>query len=282
VKTAGKHNQEKTLQTATNSKIEVVDTNDNILLNNGEVSIIISKHAGTLVKASNQNGSLPLSGGPFLCNNQPKLTSITHNKSANGYVVYAKFDKNTMEVKWEMQNNGLVTLDVGYQTTDSNEPFSGISFNCAEETIQKVTYLGKGPYRVWKNRMAGPTFGIWEKTYNNTITGYKYDGYPEFKGYFSNLYWAKFNVGNQQHFTVFSKTDDLFLRLFTPEDGQDAEKTVVKHPKGDISFLNGIPAIGTKSKFPEQLGPQSQTYQYAPKRVENGKLQVSLIFDFTK
>lgn len=47
-----------------------------------------------------------------------------------------------------------------------------------------MRWLGKGPYRVWKNRIEGTNYGIWQKDYNNTVTGEYYHQliYPEFKG----------------------------------------------------------------------------------------------------
>jgi hypothetical protein len=31
--------------------------------------------------------------------------------------------------------------------------------------------MGDGPYRVWKNRLKGVKLNVWDKVYNNTITG---------------------------------------------------------------------------------------------------------------
>lgn len=280
VKSADKFYFTKKPKSLSNLKPIVTETEGNIILKVNEVSIEINKLNGTLAKVSNKNGAVPLKNGPFLCNNQPKLIKISHEQTKNGHAVYAQYESDAMEVKWEMQNNGLVNLEVAYHLTEKNASFTGISFNYAEENIKNISYIGNGPYRVWKNRMAGPTFGFWEKPYNNTITVYRVESYPEFKGYYSDFYWAKFESNLDESFAVFSKSDDLFLRIFTPEDGEDPAKTAVKHPKGDISFLKGIPAIGTKFTGPEVLGPQSQTYSYVPKRVENGKINVSLTFDF--
>ena len=82
-----------------------------------------------------------------------------------------------------------------------------------------MRWLGRGPYRVWKNRVKGTNYAVWQKDYNNTVTGESFGNlvYPEFKGYHANLYWA-----TVQHrmapFTVYTATDGLFFRLFTPED----------------------------------------------------------------
>ncbi len=54
----------------------------------------------------------------------------------------------------------------------------GITFQYPEEKITGMKWLGRGPYRVWKNRLKGMQFGVWEKAYNNTVTGESWN-YPE-------------------------------------------------------------------------------------------------------
>ncbi len=127
--------------------------------------------------------------------------------------------------------------------------------------------------------MKGVNFNVWNKKYNNTITGHSGFDYPEFKGYYSNLYWARITDLQDRHFTVYSHTDDLFLRLFTPEEAPQPAGTAVTHPPGDLSFMLGIPAIGTKFKNAEELGPQSCDY-YIKRRVSGESLQIELTFDF--
>jgi len=53
--------------------------------------------------------------------------------------------------------------------------YRGITFNYPEEKITGMKWLGRGPYRVWKNRLRGQKFGVWHKAYNNTITGETWD-----------------------------------------------------------------------------------------------------------
>lgn len=277
VKSARQFYTDANIHSTNKGHINVQETNDKITLEQGDISLEISKMDGTLLKVSNKNKLIPLSGGPVLGANSPKLASIEHSGNDSGHVVVVRYEKNNMEVRWEMLNNGLVNLDVKYQLRGDKLTSAGISFSYPESDIKEVSYIGNGPYRVWKNRMAGPTFGVWNKNYDNDI-----DGYPKFKGYYSNLYWANFESKTAAGFSVYSKTDDLFLRLFTPDDGDDPSNTAVKHPSGDISFLNGIPAIGTKFKRADHLGPQSQPYKFSSLHVENGRLQISLTFDFNQ
>jgi hypothetical protein len=60
-----------------------------------------------------------------------------------------------------------------------------------------------------------PLLGVWNKHYNNTITGEPKIEYPEFKGYYANLYWMKLNT-NTQPITIVCDNRDVFMRLFTP------------------------------------------------------------------
>jgi len=79
---------------------------------------------------------------------------------------------------------------------------------------------------------------------------------------------------------VYCKTPDVFLKLFNPVVGPKPENTLVNHSKGDLSFLNGIPAIGNKFSGPDALGPESKNYQFESKRVLGGYLNINLVFDF--
>ena len=119
-----------------------------------------------------------------------------------------------------------------------------------------MRWLGRGPYRVWKNRVAGTTFDVWRKAYNDTRTGADWV-YPEFKGHHANLYWAVLET-SELPITVVTDTEDLFLRVLTPRYGVDPQFTAVAFPEGDLSFLHGIAPIGTKFAGPETLGPESQ------------------------
>jgi len=98
--------------------------------------------------------------------------------------------------------------------------------------------------------------------------------------YYSKLYWAVISDKNERSFTVYSRNEDIFLRLFTPEEAPVLAKTTMEHPSGDISFMNGIPAIGTKFATADQNGPHSRPYSYMKRRVEGGALKIELTFDF--
>ncbi|MBD0375470.1 MAG: glycoside hydrolase family 2, partial [Flavisolibacter sp.] len=121
----------------------------------------------------------------------------------------------------------------------------------------------------------GGQFNVWKKKYNNTITGESWD-YPEFKGYYSNFTWVVIE-NKEAPFTIYTDTEDLFLRLYTPEKPKGARNdfTSPPFPKGDISILHGIPAIGTKFDRAENHGPESQKNKVGAEWIRG-----TLYFDF--
>jgi hypothetical protein len=164
--------------------------------------------------------------------------------------------------KWTMLDSGWLKLDYSVdpaaQASATND--IGVSFNYPEEKILKKTWLGDGPYRVWRNRLKGQTLGVWETAYNSTITGYKDWVYPEFAGYFANLRWLKLTT-TEGTLTLVIPDEKTFVRVGTPQfpPPKVAGKTLVKMPPGNLAVVRDIPPIGDKFKTPAQLGPQSTT-----------------------
>jgi hypothetical protein len=160
-----------------------------------------------------------------------------------------------------LHTNGLLEFEAGPNLSSLNDiHFLGVTFDFPEEQVRSMQWLGNGPYRVWKNRIHGTTFGLWEKAYNNTVTGESFNEliYPEFKGYHAGINWVRFET-DQSPFTALVETPNLFMQIFTPQSPQQvAGGTMPVFPEGDVSFLYEIPAIGTKFKEAEELGPTSQ------------------------
>jgi len=265
----------------------LVSENENkIILESGTVALELNKSNGLLSSVSVDGIRLQLSRGPIFWSDSLEVLSVKHfNRKASHHVKVHYEDDCTLE--WVMHPGGMVDMNLEYQPAAPTGnswggylPYTGASFSFPENQLKSVKYMGNGPYRVWKNRMAGVNFSVWEKTYNNAITGHSGFDYPEFKGYYSKLYWAVISDKEEHSFTVYSRNEDIFLRLFTPEEAPVPAKTHLEHPAGDISFMNGIPAIGTKFTPAEKLGPQSMPYPYAQRRVEDGSLKIELTFDF--
>jgi len=197
-------------------------------------------------------------------------------------------------IKWTMYPDGRINMDmIALKNTVRNNGFDGafvaedissfgITFNYLEQEVEEIKWLGRGPYRVWKNRIKGTAYGLWEKEYNNTITGESFESliYPEFKGYHANMYGAALMAKNKG-FKVFSESENVFLRLFTPDEpknGFPSSHPQPKFPKGDISFLYEIPAMRSFKPL-KHHGPHSQPTSVRIKKGDEG-IHMNLWFDF--
>lgn len=247
--------------------ISVRETGDAVTAAANGVEITFAKAAGTLLSVKNQKGEVSLTGGPKPVGVSSKITGTRWGKDGKGNFTFEiTTDHYPARMTWTLSRSGLLKFEASpLQNWVSNIDYLGLTFNYPEEKCTGVRWMGSGPYRVWKNRLKGSTFGVWEKAYNNTVTGESFNHlvYPEFKGYHGDLYWATLET-TESDFTVVSETPDLYFRLFTPAKPKYvAGGTYPPFPEGDLSFLIEIPAIGTKFKQPEALGPQSGKGHYA-------------------
>lgn len=266
-------------------KIEtpVADTNM-LLVNVKDVSLMFNEADGKLMSVRNSKGIIPFTNGPVIQEGVNNFKGLKKYREGDRYIIESVYDKkesyNTL--KWTVYPSGWIQLEVQYFPGAYFTNFAGINFSFPENEIKSVTYMGNGPYRVWKNRMKGGQFGVWNKTYNNTETGESPWVYPEFKGYYSNFYGGFFFTASNR-FTVVSETEDMFLRLFTP-----AWKTDQWHnyeplfPSGNISFMQGIPSIGTKNQRNETTGPMGFKNIFYDYEKERGRaLKMVLWFNFS-
>jgi hypothetical protein len=264
----------------------ITETDSSVTVIANKIEISISKKSGMLTKVRNDRGVIPFNNGPVLCVGKSALKELKTNTIGEVVQVSCTFaDTSTMkESTWSIYPSGLVKLNVKYNPFSYDSDFLGVSFSYPESDVKAVKWLGNGPYRVWKNRMQGGTLDVHEKEYNNTITGVPPNIYPEFKGYHSQLYWARI-IGKNLSFTVATSTEDVFLRLFTPEYTKLTYNTATSFPTGDISFLQAIPPIGTKSQLAKNLGPsgkQNMYFDYG--RFDKWQLRclkMDLFFDFS-
>lgn len=266
------------------SKIQMSESDSIYTVIANGITLEIKKRTGELQKVQTAKGVLPLNNGPVIQEAQNNLQNFTHRFVNDSLVIESVFNSKSSynTLRWTICPSGIVKMQVNYFPAAYFTNFVGVNFSFPEKEIKSVEYMGDGPYRVWKNRIKGNRFGVWQKAYNNTETGESPWKYPEFKGYHSNMYWCKFITYTQQ-FTVYTENEDLFFRLFTP-----AWKTDQWHnyepifPSGDISFLHGISSIGTKTQRNETTGPMGfknifYDYEKDPPRA----LKMVLFFDFT-
>ena len=252
------------------------EAGNTLTLSANGVAVEINKETGLITQINNEQGALSLTNGPQLAAGEVTYQGLEHYQDGNDYVVKLQYDGIVKEMTYRMLGNGWFQLDYTY-TPSGKLDYMGINFDYPEEKVKGVKWLGEGPYRVWKNRLKGTFFDVHQNDYNNTITGETEWIYPEFKGYFADLYWAV--IDNEEFpFTVVSASEDIYLRLFTPEPPAEAynENTDGKFPEGNLSFMSAISPIGTKFKAPEQVGPSGQPNQFLsrpqPDRIWGGTL----------
>jgi hypothetical protein len=249
-----------------------------LIMSSGNLKIEIEKNTGLLHQVTKAGTKISISGGPKLAEGNSEFVKFETRQVGDAFVYQADYQGNLKSIRWMLSGDGILNLHVVY-VPNNHQPFFGINFNYPEQLVNGIKWLGDGPYRVWKNRMKGISLNVWEKDYNKAVTG-EICIYPEFKGYHSNMYWLRL-LNDENDFTVYTTTENLFFRMYTPDDpAAEPRFTKVKFPDGDISFLQGINAIGTKFKPPENLGPQSQLNMYRRHRTDSD-LHIDLYFIFS-
>lgn len=246
-------------------RVTAEESVDAIVLQAGEASARIDRATGRLTGFTRAGRSVALAG-PRIIGTPGQLQELTHYADGDDYVVEAAYDGELKRVRWRMHPSGWLKLDYAYTAPFARHDYLGVTFDYPEEGLAGVTWLGRGPYRVWKNRMKGAAFGIHWKNANDTVTGAEWEGYPEFKGFHSDLYWAVLGADTTTagesrgaDLTIVTETDGLFLRLLTPRFPDDARHAQVEFPEGDLSFLHAIPPIGTKFHPAHAHGPEGQS-----------------------
>jgi len=259
-----------------NDKVTAVEHDTLLVLSSGGKEVTFSKKSGLITGIKSNSKLLSFSNGPRFTGFTAQFISMKNYSKGDNYVV-EEFFGNGCHANWTMMPGGWMKLDFDYTLTGTFD-YAGITFSYPENLVIGAKLMANGPYHVWKNRLKGPEFGIFDKKYNNTITGESWD-YPEFKGYYSNLYAVELQT-SEVPFTVVSATKDLFLHLYTPGEARYSKTGVSGElnppfPDGNISFLHAISPIGTKFTKADAEGPQSQ------KNVFNGEtLRGTLYFRF--
>jgi hypothetical protein len=247
-----------------NSTPKISGKGNYIKVSTDNFSFSFSKKTGLIETVKNADKLIPFNGGPVFVSDKKKETvqteklKINLSESKNSQVIEISNHPDFDQLKWTVYGSGWLKLAYSYTLKDSLD-YLGVSFNFPENKILGMKCLSKGPYRVWKNRLKGQNIDVWQKNYNNFKLNTKWD-YPEFPGYFADFSWAVFDT-EDGYFTILTENDDLFMRIFKQKDGKEPRHTAMIWPKGDISFLHAIPAIGTKFQKAKVLGPQSQKFK---------------------
>jgi hypothetical protein len=255
-------------------KIAASELNNMITIKSGSTEITFDKTTGLIAGLKSSGKSVSLTGMYFAGVNRTFKEMKSYYKDDN-YIVEMVYDSATYAT-WTVMKGGWLKLDFGYSPKGSLD-YAGINFPYPENLVTGATLMANGPYRVWKNRLKGTQFGVFNKKYNNTVTGQSWD-YPEFKGYYSNFYAVEIQT-KESPITIVSATDDMFLHLFTPQTATNLNGVrggiTPAFPSGNISVLHGISPVGTKFSSASEEGPQGEKNNY-----KNESLTGTLYFRF--
>ena len=171
------------------------------------------------------------------------------------------------KVTWRFLADGGLYMNAEYNFYGVVD-LMGLCFDYPEQLMKSKQWVGKGPYRVWQNRQEGPQLGYWQNDYNDPIPGESFE-YPEFKGYFANVAWMKFNTAEGQ-FGIEQLSGKI--GVYTPRDGRD--HILYTLPETGIALLRVIPAVRNKVNTTDLNGPSAQPYW------SKGKGTMNVIFRF--
>lgn len=241
-----------------------------IIVTNGPRVFHFSKTTGVLNSLTVSNQSVSFNTGPTLVAGSGwGVTSITNYFDGTNYIILVNDITNAANgFQWTLRPDGWLKLSYRYTLTGS-QSYMGITFNYPSNNVTSMNWLGQGPYRVYKNRLAGQEVFTHTKSFNFAWTGQSTNysashgtpstsqwTYPEFEGYHGRLYWAALNT-IEQPITVVTPSSNLYFRLLTPPS-TDIGNVNPAYPSGTISFLDGITPIGDKFEAASATGPAGQ------------------------
>jgi hypothetical protein len=278
------------LNQAADAKPVAAESGDTLTANAGDLSLQISKTTGLLISASRQGKSFSLVNGPRVVamgprppaasgrpNSPPpppafapdsKLTSLTQKTDGNDLVISAAFAGPLESLTYRLKPNGWLSIDYAYTLSGEQEYF-GVGFDYPEANVKGMRYLGEGPAPVYQNRLAGGTLDVWNRPYNNTVVGDPDDlkpgehfTYPVFKGYYSGVRWVQLNTSEGPITAMLDQRRDspIYVQIFTPKTppASIVGQAYAPFPQAGLSFLQAIPAVGSKFVGPKSSGPMGQ------------------------
>ncbi len=215
------------------------------------------------VPARHQVDSAVDGGVQSLSDQHTKVTVAADTGSMTGVTVDGqKFSMSSGPISqshWTILDSCRLKLEYSCDPTLQKDVV-GVAFDYPETQMLEKTWLGDGPYRVWRNRLKGNTLGVWKTAFNTTETGYKDWIYPEFAGYFANVRWLRLTT-TEGALTLMIPDDNTFVRVGTPQmpSAKLSVKAAMTFPPGNLAVLRDIPAIGNKFHSASQTGPEATT-----------------------
>ncbi|MET0410294.1 MAG: hypothetical protein ABW217_03310, partial [Polyangiaceae bacterium] len=204
-----------------------------------------------LVGVSADGRTFSFGNGPVLAAGSATPSSFEARAEGDEYLITATYEGELRELSWRVLGSGWLVLSYRYAPSGSY-PFYGVSFDYPEALVHSVQWLGRGPGRVWQNRMKGTWHDVWSITRRPAPLGWDD---TQLAGYFADVYWARLST-REGRIDVVIDDPGTYLRLFSV----GAAPAQAAFPPGDISLLHGIAPIGDARFEPAALGPQGQPH----------------------
>ena len=146
-----------------------------VTLSANNVAASFNKNTGMIEQFKNENNIIPLTDGPIPVGMKAKFKS-TSSYMDNGDAVFVTHYLGGIDsIEWRLNKDGLLNMHsvmlnktkqgVGFDEAffEDNITNFGLTFSYPEEQIAGVKWMGRGPYRVWKNRQRGQNISLHQK-----------------------------------------------------------------------------------------------------------------------
>jgi hypothetical protein len=272
-------------------KVDISETDSELIAKSGKNSYVFSKTDGRLKYVKVDNRTISFGNGPrFVAAKRSdrsqdgfynhddkdafnKKTQYTEYADQGRFAGFSlrhepKTDRliatyqhgSLQEVQWSFAEDGTVGLTISYAFNGVVD-IMGICFDYPEQFVKSKSWVGKGPYRVWQNRLEGPKMGYWHNAYNDPIPGESWD-YPEFKGYFADVKWMQLQTKEGKisvnRIGILPDLEPMYVGVYQPRDGRD--QLLYDLPQTGLSVLQVIPAVRNKVNTTDLNGPSAQPY----------------------
>ncbi|KPK45040.1 MAG: hypothetical protein AMJ65_01120, partial [Phycisphaerae bacterium SG8_4] len=204
-------------QSKKDAKISVTEKDRELLVKVDDLSLSFDKVTGQLAKVEKYGAHISFGAGPRLVTGDSRLADFKHYRDGNDVYVETAYD-NGLYAKWKVYPSGWMRLDYQYEL-EGQFDLMGITFDYPESKMRKMRWVGRGPYRVWKNRTKGGRLDVWSNDYKDHTPGVTWD-FPEFRGYYNGWQWAAFET-EEGKVTLLNGTEDVFLGVYMPKNGPD-------------------------------------------------------------
>jgi hypothetical protein len=229
------------IDTTTDMPVTATAGSSSILVTAGSMEYVFGKTNGMIIAVRHRNKDISFVADSLLIACHAATGAVTVVQKSNAVTLTTQSADAKNVIQWTVFGNGLCRLSYSYARLDTGT-LCGITFNYPKSNVHAAQWLGKGPFSVRKNAVQGFTDNIWQQGYDNCIAGVGWR-YPEFKGYYADVSWAKLFT-SEDTINIVNETPNTFLQLYTPLNNDTLNTTGVMPPSGDISLLYKVPPTG--------------------------------------